>query len=81
MSRTARRVTGAALAYGVILASLTLPPRTTGDGVGAWPTWADGVAACQDEDGSTPGQPFPCRWESSEQGNGHGVTFTLTGPN
>lgn len=70
------------------LAALTLAtlagchsaPVTTGNGTGTFPTWSDGVAACQEEDGSTPGQPFPCRWEAAEQGNGHGLTYTLTAP-
>jgi len=53
-------------------------PTTTGDGVGAFPAWSDGVAACQEEDGSSPGQPFPCRWESADQGNGQGMSYTLT---
>lgn len=45
-----------------------------------FPQWSDGTYACGEEDGSTPGQPFPCRWEAAEQGNGHGRTFTLQGP-
>jgi hypothetical protein len=42
--------------------------------------WTDGVAVCLSEDGSTPGQSFPCRWEAAHQGNGQGETYTLDGP-
>lgn len=52
----------------------------TGTSAAAFPRWSDGTYACGEEDGSTPGQPFPCRWEAAEQGNGHGQTFTLQGP-
>jgi hypothetical protein len=45
------------------------------------PRWTDGVAVCMAEDGSTPGQTFPCRWDARYQGNGLGESFTLTGPN
>lgn len=41
-------------------------------------TWTDGVAVCMAEDGSTPGQAFPCRWDARYQGNGLGESFTLT---
>jgi hypothetical protein len=41
------------------------------------PRWTDGVAVCMAEDGSTPGQAFPCRWDAAYQGNGAGVNFTL----
>lgn len=33
---------------------------------------------CQVEDGSTPGQAFPCRWDAARQGNGRGESYTLT---
>lgn len=46
----------------------------------AVPRWTDGVAVCMAEDGSTPGQAFPCRWDAHYQGNGIGQTFTLDGP-
>lgn len=42
--------------------------------------WTDGVAVCMAEDGSTPGQAFPCRWDAHYQGNGQGNTYTLDGP-
>ncbi len=42
--------------------------------------WTDGMAVCLSEDGSDPGQEFPCRWEAANQGNGRGDDFTLTGP-
>jgi len=40
--------------------------------------WSDGVAVCLSEDGSTPGQEFPCRWEAANLGNGQGDDYTLT---
>lgn len=39
----------------------------------AWP-------ACQDEDGSTPGQAFPCWWDAATQGNGLGESYALAEP-
>ena len=38
------------------------------------------IAVCQEEDGSTPGQAFPCRWDGTAQGNGQGDSYTLDGP-
>jgi hypothetical protein len=34
--------------------------------------------ACLMEDGSSPGQSFPCYWDGSVDGNGQGLSFTLT---
>lgn len=34
-------------------------------------------AACQEEDGSTPGQVFPCLWDAQKAGNGQGQSFIL----
>jgi hypothetical protein len=50
----------------------------TADTASDWPVWGDGVPVCTEEDGSAPGQPFPCRWESGA--NGTGGTYTLDGP-
>lgn len=38
------------------------------------------VAACQEEDGSTPGQSFPCYWDAATQGNRRGTSFYLDAP-
>ena len=40
----------------------------------------DGMAPCIAEDGSTPGQAFPCWWDASTRGNGEGYSFQLDGP-
>lgn len=39
-----------------------------------------GWPACQEEDGSTPGQAFPCWWDAATQGNGLGVSYGLAEP-
>ena len=41
-------------------------------------TQAPTMAVCAEEDGSTPGQAFPCAWDASTQGNGHGTSYVLT---
>lgn len=41
---------------------------------------APAYAVCQSEDGSTPGQAFPCMWNAAEQGNGRGVSYVLVSP-
>lgn len=51
----------------------------TADTASDWPLASDGMYACTEEDGSAPGQPFPCRWDAT-QGNGQGNTYTLDGP-
>ena len=38
----------------------------------------DTMAVCTEEDGSTPGQAFPCVWDAHTQGNGQGMTYVLT---
>lgn len=38
------------------------------------------MARCQAEDGSTPGQPFPCVWDARARGNGQGDSFILPAP-
>lgn len=43
-------------------------------------TPAPAYAVCADEDGSGPGQVFPCRWDATQQGNGMGDSYVLTGP-
>jgi hypothetical protein len=32
---------------------------------------------CTEEDGSAPGQAFPCRWDADVQGNGKGQTYLI----
>lgn len=34
---------------------------------------------CTVEDGSAPGQAFPCYWDAAHQGNGIGRSYVLTG--
>lgn len=41
---------------------------------------APAYAACTQEDGSSPGQAFPCMWDASTQGNGQGTSFVLVMP-
>lgn len=36
------------------------------------------LAPCSTEDGSTPGQAFPCVWDAATHGNGHGLSYVLT---
>lgn len=67
---------------GMVNACATLDPSQVQDRRGwevdtasDWPQWADGSYVCTEEDGSAPGQPFPCRWESD-----HGTDYTLDGP-
>jgi hypothetical protein len=38
------------------------------------------MAPCLSEDGSDPGQSFPCVWDAAHRGNGQGTSFVLTGP-
>ena len=41
---------------------------------------APAYVACGDEDGSTPGQAFPCWWDAATQGNGLGESYALAEP-
>ena len=36
------------------------------------------LPACTQEDGSDPGQIFPCHWDASLMGNGTGDSFVMT---
>ena len=36
-----------------------------------------GIVPCTQEDGSAPGQSFPCRWDASAHGNGQGTDYVL----
>jgi len=38
----------------------------------------DTLYVCTEEDGSTPGQAFPCLWEAPTQGNKQGTSYVLT---
>lgn len=55
------------------------PPVATwaADTASDWPMVGD-LAACTEEDGSAPGQPFPCLWDAATMGDGHGQSFYLT---
>jgi len=81
MSATRTAIVGT-LAWSVLLVTMAqAQPNVAGHATIAPPRWTDGVAVCMSEDGSTPGQTFPCRWDARYQGNGLGESFTLTGPN
>lgn len=41
------------------------------------PALPAGLVPCTEEDGSVPGQAFPCRWDATAHGNGKGQSFTL----
>lgn len=78
-ARTARHVIVGALAWAFLLVTMAHgQPGMAGHATIAPPHWTDGVAVCMAEDGSTPGQTFPCRWDARYQGNGAGESFTLT---
>ena len=77
--RTACRTIVGTIAGAALLVTMAQAQAgTAGHAVIAPPRWTDGVAVCITEDGSTPGQTFPCRWDARYQGNGVGETFTLT---
>lgn len=38
------------------------------------------VVPCLEEDGSTPGQAFPCVWNAESYGNHRGHSYVLTQP-
>lgn len=42
----------------------------------ASPTHTSTLPHCQNEDGS--GGPLPCRWDGSHDGNGEGLSYTIT---
>lgn len=44
------------------------------------PAPAPALPECTSEDGSDPGQAFPCVWDASTRGNGQGRSFTLAAP-
>lgn len=58
-----------ALVYGI--PAMTSHNTTTG-------TSAPAYVSCQEEDGSTPGQVFPCAWDGGS--NKLGNTYVLTAP-
>jgi hypothetical protein len=43
-------------------------------------TPAPAYAACTIEDGSDPGQAFPCYWDATTRGNGQGTSYVLIAP-
>lgn len=40
-------------------------------------TPSEGMTPCTEEDGSLPGQTFPCVWDAEQTGNGEGCSFVL----
>ena len=72
MSRIIAALVAALVAALALFATVPAPVAGT-------PTPAP-MAACQEEDGSTPGQVFPCRWDAAHQGNGQGQSYVLPMP-
>jgi len=54
----------------------TPTPSVTSDE--GWPMATDTLYVCTEEDGSEPGQPFPCLWEAPLHGNHTGMSYVLT---
>jgi len=63
-------------ALSVALATLTLTACDQHTAGTPAPTYVQ----CQAEDGSTPGQVFPCYWDATHQGNGRGAFYLLAEP-
>lgn len=63
-------VVGVAM-VGYALLTMGHPATVAGSPLPAYTT-------CTEEDGSTPGQPFPCLWDATSQGNGYGQSYVLT---
>jgi hypothetical protein len=82
-ARVAAQAVSVGVAMAIALGAVAMGHHAViaGHAVIAPPRWTDGTAVCMAEDGSTPGQSFPCRWDARYQGNGLGESFTLTGPN
>lgn len=57
-----------------VIAPLPAAPATAPSAAPALPA---GLVSCTEEDGSAPGQAFPCRWDAAAHGNGAGESFTL----
>ncbi len=72
MRRTLAAITTAVVIAGAALAG-AITPTTAGHP-------APALATCLEEDGSTPGQPFPCAWNGRTMGNGQGSSYVLTEP-
>jgi hypothetical protein len=69
-------LTAAALITAAATGALLASPHTTT--VQASP--APAYASCQEEDGSTPNQQFPCYWDAQTQGNHTGSSYVLVAP-
>lgn len=70
-----RRALVGTLAWSALLVTMALgQPHVAGH-----PTMAP-MAACAEEDGSTPGQAFPCAWQGADMGNGLGASYVLAEP-
>lgn len=65
----------------IVLAAIValLPAPIVGQATPALtlPAAPAGLVPCIEEDGSTPGQAFPCRWDAATRSNGRGVSFTM----
>lgn len=66
-----------ALVGALVLVWLLLLAPWQGQAVAGHP--APAYASCSEEDGSAPGQAFPCLWDATTQGNGAGESYVLTG--
>ena len=73
MASRGARLTAAGAALAVVLVGIAQPDRVPG-------TPAPAYVACAEEDGSTPGQVFPCAWDATTQGNGQGESYLLAEP-
>jgi len=67
----------------VVTKTATPPPMTITETVSpdvrtVTATAAPTMAPCESEDGSTPGQTFPCVWNGATMGNGTGDSYVLT---
>lgn len=60
------------------VAVLVAAPALAVVSVATAPSSAPSVARCAEEDGSTPGQAFPCVWDGGT--NGRGLTYVLPYP-
>lgn len=58
----------------IVLTAVVIGPPT----VAGHP--APAYVACDQEDGSTPGQAFPCYWDAAHRGNGVGQAYVLRLP-
>ena len=77
MTRTIVRIQRAAGALVVASALAVVAPMVGAHTVAGHALPAP-MAPCMAEDGSTPGQAFPCMWDAQAMGNGQGISYTLS---